>query len=156
MKRYRMIFLFLLEVSVSVSLSATILYANDKTDENQNILTQEQAAILASILANKKFQKDFGMSPFTPESYAPELVENKWHWGQISPAGINGCSAQVTFNKDGSNENVKVAFHTDRLIKDEAETQKVPIRIEIEEVIPLGDPKGLEKANPKIDNRKDK
>jgi hypothetical protein len=130
MKRYRMIFLFLLVISIPVSLNTTILHGNDKTEIKQKILTQKQAAILASKIANEKFQEIFSISPFTPESYTAELVDNKWCWGKISPAAINGCSAMVTFNKDGSNEDVKVAYHTDILEK-EADTQKIPIEIEI-------------------------
>ena len=113
MKHSCITFLFLITISLS---STIILYANNGTDKN--VLTQEQAATLASKIANEKFQKDFGLSPFTPESYTAELVDNKWHWGKISPAGINGCSAQVTFDKDGSDENVKIAYHVDTLKKE--------------------------------------
>jgi len=125
MKRYRKIFLFLMTISIASLLSTTTLHANNNTEKKQNIITQEQAAIIASRIANEKCQKDFGISPFTPESYTAELVDNKWCWGKISPAGINGCSAKVTFDKDGSNENVKVAFHTDRNF--EIKEQKVII-----------------------------
>ena len=91
------------------------------------------------------------MSPFTPESYKAELVDNKWNWGKISPAGINGCSANVTLNKDGSNENVKVAYHSD-ILKYEIDPQKVPMNIKKIE-IPESDRKKLEEAFPKMENK---
>jgi hypothetical protein len=128
-------------ICISVSLNTAILHANNNTEKKQKIITQEQAAILASKIANEKFQKTYGISPFTPESYTAELVDNKWRWGKISPAGINGCSAKVIFNKDGSNANVKVAFHTDELKFD---IKQQPIVID--EVIP----------NIDIDDRKEK
>jgi hypothetical protein len=124
MKNYQRIFLFFAIICISVFINIIILHAGDGTEKKQNDLTQEQAAILASQLANEKFQKDFGLSPFTAESYTAEPVDNKWCWGKISPAGINGCSAKVIFNRDGSDRTVKVAYHTDIL-----KTQKVPIEI---------------------------
>ncbi|MFC1494040.1 hypothetical protein ACFL6W_02060 [Thermodesulfobacteriota bacterium] len=127
MKRYHLIFLFFMTISIVSLLGTAYIHANDKTKEKQNILTQEQAAILASKIANEKFQKDFGISPFTPESYAAELVDDKWRWGKISPAGINGCSAVVTFDKYGSSENVKIAFHSDQLRKIEIQKKKTQI-----------------------------
>ena len=149
MKKYLVTFFFILTICFVNSLGTTSLHANDSTEKNKNILTQKQAATLASKIANKKFQKDFNMSPFTPESYKAELVDNKWNWGKISFAGINGCSANVTFNKDGSNENVKVAYHTD-ILKNEVDPQKEPMEIKVIR------PKGLEKAFPKIESHKDK
>jgi hypothetical protein len=101
-------------ISITSLLSTTTSLANNDTEKNQKIITQEQAAILASKIANEKFQKVFGISPFTPESYPAKLVDSRWYWGKIDPAGINGCSAKVEFNKDGSDENVKVAYSTDR------------------------------------------
>lgn len=128
MKNYPMIFLFIAVISISVLLDTPALLAGDDTEKKQDDLTQEQAAILASRIANERFQKDFGLSPFTPESYTAQLVDNRWCWGKISPAGINGCSAKVTFNKDGSGKTVRVAYHTDILIK-ETDIQKVPKKI---------------------------
>lgn len=117
-----------IEFKAANEISFAFLQAFKDTEKKKNIITKEEAAILASKIANEKFKKDFGISPFTPESYDAELVGNKWHWGKISPAGINGCSAKVTFNIDGSDENVKVAFHTDAVILREPEIQKVPVR----------------------------
>ena len=134
MRRYRMIYLYLMTICILSLLGTTTLQANNNTEKKQNILTQEQAAILASKIANEKFKKDFGISPFTPESYTAELADNKWCWGKISPVGINGCSAKVTFEKDGSNENVKVAYHTDKNL--EIQQQSIEKEIKVEKVIP--------------------
>jgi len=89
------------------------LQGNNSENKNQ-IITQEQAAEFAAKLANEKFQKDFHQSPFKPESYKAELVDSRWHWGKMDPVGINGCSAKVEFNKDGSDAKVKVALYTDK------------------------------------------
>ena len=137
MKNYPMLVIFFAAISISVLLNTPILNAGDNTEKKQKDLTQEQAAILASQIANEKFQKDFGLSPFTPESYTAQLIDNRWCWGKISPAGINGCSAKVTFNRDGSGKTVRVAYHTDILIKD-TNIQKVPK--EIKKAIPEENP----------------
>ena len=134
MKRYHLIFLFFMAISIGSLSSNGVLYAKDKTGKKQNILTQEQAAILASKIANEKYKESFGISPFNPESYTAKLVDNIWHWGKISPAGINGCSAVVTFDKHGYNETVKVAFHSDELRKIKVQGKKV----QIDDVITVG------------------
>lgn len=139
MKNYRIIFLLLVTISIYVFLSASTLRANDNIDKKQTALTKEQAAILASKIANGKFQKDFGFSPFKPESYTALFIGSKWHWGEISPAGVNGCSAAVTFDKDGSNEDVKIAYFIDKLMDTDIERQQ----IKIEKVIPRGNPEEL-------------
>lgn len=144
MKNYLVTFFFILTICFANSLGTTSLHANETTVKKDKSLTQEQAATLASKIANKKFQKDFNMSPFTPESYKAELVDNKWYWGKISPAGINGCSAKVTFNKDGSNENVRVAYSIDTLNK-EVLIQKQPMKIDVIKM-PESDRKKFEKA----------
>jgi hypothetical protein len=113
MDRYLKVFIFVLAVITSGAFGACVLQANNSESKNQ-IITEKQAAVHAAKLANEKCQKDFGISPFTPGSYEAELVDSKWHWGKIEPKGINGYSAKVEFNKDGSGENVKVAYSTDR------------------------------------------
>jgi len=128
MNRNRKMFLFVESILMSIFISSSVLQANNSKNEKQ-FITQEQATKHAAKLANEKCQKDFGMSPFKPDSYKAELVNSKWSWGKISPKGINGYSAKVEFNKDGSDEKVRVAFHTD-VIQREPELQKVPIKIE--------------------------
>ena len=113
MDRYYRMIIFLVVISISGAFDVTILQANNSGIKEQ-ILSQEQAAVHAAKLANEKCRKEFGESPFAPGSYEAELVDSRWHWGKIEPKGINGYSAKVEFNKDGSGENVKVAFSTDR------------------------------------------
>ncbi len=131
MKRYSMILLFLMVSGVICLINVKVIHADDEAEVEQEIVTREKAAILASKIANEKFQKAYGISPFTPESYTAELVDNKWHWGKISPAGINGCSACVEFNKDGTDKKVKVAFHSDELkINHVIKKKKIDIEVE--------------------------
>jgi hypothetical protein len=115
MNRYSKMTILVVSISISGTFNATVLQA-DNSENKYEIITQEQAAEHAAKLANEKCQKEFGQSPFTPGSYEAESIDSKWHWGKIEPKGINGYSAQVEFNKDGSDENVKVAFSTDRAI----------------------------------------
>jgi hypothetical protein len=127
MDRYLITFIFVAAISISCAFDAAVIQAEDSESKKQ-ALTQEQAAELAAKLANEKFQKDYHRSPFKPESYAAELIESRWHWGKIDPAGINGCSATVEFKEDGSDERVKVALCIDVNTKDISE-EKAPIVI---------------------------
>jgi hypothetical protein len=113
MDRYYEMAVFFTVMSICCAINANILQAND-SEMSVQIISQEQAAAYAAKLANEKCQKEFGESPFKPGSYEAELVDSKWHWGEIEPKGINGYSAKVEFNKDASDENVKVAYSTDR------------------------------------------
>ena len=114
MDRYFKMIIFIVAIIICGAFNAAVLQANNSKNKRQ-IITQEQAAEHAAKLANEKCQKEFGESPFTFESYEAELVDSRWHWGRIDPKGINGYSAKVEFNKDGTDINVKVAFHTDRI-----------------------------------------
>lgn len=116
MDRYYRMISFVVAISISSAFYPTILQANN-SEINEQIISQEQAAVHAAKLANEKCQKEFGNSPFTPGSYEAELVDGRWHWGKIEPIGINGYSAKVEFNKDGSDENVEVAFSIDSLLR---------------------------------------
>ncbi|MFX0199893.1 MAG: hypothetical protein ACFFCW_27535 [Candidatus Hodarchaeota archaeon] len=129
MNRYFKMILFIVAISLSGVFTATVLQANNSENKKQ-IITQEQAAEFAAKLANEKCQKDFGKSPFTPELYKAELVDSRWHWGKIDPKGINGFSAKVEFNKDGSDENVRVAFSTDKADIIKALESDVPTKID--------------------------
>ncbi len=129
MKSCRIFNPILITVFIIFLSNASALLAGDSTQNKQDTLTQEQASVLAAKIANEKFKKDFGFSPFTAESYTAKLIDGKWHWGKISVLGINGCSAEVIFDKDGSNEEVRAALHTDAVFKGKAEKQKVPIDI---------------------------
>jgi hypothetical protein len=140
MNRFLITFIFIVSINASFTFNPAVIRAEEPESKKQ-ALTQEQAAELASKLANEKFQKAYRRSPFTPESYTAELTGSRWHWGKIDPVGINGCSAVVEFNEDGTDEKVKVALHTDTLIED-----KAPITIKI---IP---DKGEQKENPLPEN----
>lgn len=129
MDRYFKIIIFIVAISISGLCSTAALQAND-SENKQQIITQEQAAGHAAKLANEKCQKDFGKSPFTSDSYKAELVDSRWHWGKIDIKGINGYSAKVEFNKDGSNEDVKVAFSTDINLN-----QKSDVPTKIDEIL---------------------
>ena len=155
MKRYLKMFVFIVAIIISIAFNYAVLQANDSKNEKQ-IITQEQAAKHAANLANEKCQKDFGHAPFKPESYKAELVDSKWRWGIIEPIGINGYSAKVEFCKDGSDEDVKVTFSTDKIIN-EPKLQEVPLEIEVirTEKIEVMEPKELGKEGLKTDKRKE-
>lgn len=84
MNRYLIMSILMLALSMSGIFNVALLYANNSATEKQ-IITRDQASEFASKLANEKFQKDFGISPFTPESYPAELIGNRWYWGKIDP-----------------------------------------------------------------------
>ena len=107
-------FFLIVAICVSGFSIAHALNADDSKDIIQ-INTPEQAAAFASKLANGKCQKSFGKSPFLPDSYSAELIGLKWRWGKIEHPGINGYSAEVEFNMDGSEQKVRTIFHTDGL-----------------------------------------
>jgi hypothetical protein len=119
MDRYLIISIVVVAMSISGACSMASLKGNNSENKKQ-IITQEHAAELAAKLANEKFQKDFHRSPFKPESYKAELIDSRWHWGIMDLGGINGCSAKVEFNKDGSEENVEVALYSDKAYLNDA------------------------------------
>ena len=125
MDRYFKMFIFIAAVIISTVFNPVLLQA----DDSKHITTQEQAAEHAAKLANEKCRMEFGCSPFKPESYKAELVDSKWRWGKIEPIGIHGYSAKVEFCKDGSDEDVRVVFHTD-VINDRYRAQENEIPIE--------------------------
>ena len=140
MNRYLKIFIFVAAVIISAAFDPAALQADNSKDEKQ-IVTQEQAAKHAAKLANDKCRKEFGCSPFKPGSYKAELSGSKWRWGRIEPIGIHGYSARVEFCKDGSDEDVRVVFHTDVIdSKYKAPENETPIekrkKIKIEKLLP--------------------
>lgn len=76
-------------------------------------LTKGEAAFLAARLANEKSKMHFGRQPFKPEHHEPVLRLNRWHWGGLDPAGIDGYSAKVSFDLFGGNRKVEVYFSDD-------------------------------------------
>ncbi len=142
MDRYLKMFIFTLAIITSIVFNPAVLQA-DNSDNEKQIITQEQAAKHAAKLANEKCQKVFGHSPFKPGSYKAELINSKWYWGIIEPVGINGYSAKVEFCKDGSDENVRVVFHTDAVDNRYRPQNKELEKIEIKK-------DAIEKALPKL------
>jgi hypothetical protein len=122
MKRSLIMIISVMTISLYIVFHAFILEASDSEGKSQ-IITQEQAAELAAKLANEKFQSTFGLSPFKPGFYQAKLAGSRWHWGKINPAGVKGCSAKVEFNKDGSEPDVKVAYHTDEVLPSDQITE---------------------------------
>ena len=114
MNRHFLILFFLVAMCIFSFLGRSTLQAENK-DGNTQITTQEQAAEFASELANEKCKELFGNSPFTPNSYVAQLSDSRWSWGNIEPTGINGFSAEIGFNMDGSEQKVRVVLHNDAL-----------------------------------------
>ena len=141
MVRKNKMFVFIVTIILSIAFTSCALKNNNAKNESQ-IISQEQAAKHAANLANEKCQKDFGHSPFKPESYKAEFIDSKWHWGKIGPIGIYGYSAKVEFCKDGSDKNVQVALSKDEVIHNEPNFST----IEMEKVeMPESDRKYIEK-----------
>ncbi len=114
MARCSVIILVLAAACIIGVCQAPFILADDAENLAQ-IDTPEKAAELSSELANEKCQKAFGISPFTPVSYSAKLLGSKWRWGKIELPGIRGYSAEVGFDADGSDRNVRVVLHTDAL-----------------------------------------
>jgi len=129
MARYLKRFVFITAIVIFMAFNPAVLQAGNSKNSKQ-ITTQEQAAKHAAKLANEKCQKEFGYSPFTPETYKAEFVNSKWHWGKIEPVGVHGYSAKVEFNKDGSDETIRVVFHVDKLDRAKYEDEKKETSIE--------------------------
>ena len=114
MNRHFFILFFCVAICLFSFLSQFTLHAEDR-DINTQITTQEQAAEFASELANEKCKESFGKSPFAPDSYEAQLSGSRWSWGKIELPGIDGFSAEIGFNMDGSEQKVRVVLHNDAL-----------------------------------------
>ena len=112
MNRHFFILFFGVAICLFSFFDQSKLQAEDK-DSKIKITTQDQAAKFASKLANEKCKESFNKSPFTPDSYVAQLSDSRWSWGNIEPTGINGFSAEIGFNMDGSEQKVRVVLHTD-------------------------------------------
>ena len=110
MNRHFIILVFLVAICMFSFLGRATLQAENK-DGNTQITTQEQAAEFASKLANKKCKESFKKSPFSPDSYVAQLSDSRWSWGKIEPPGINGFSAEIGFNIDGTEPEARVAYN---------------------------------------------
>lgn len=81
--------------------------------KNLSVLNEETASLLAADLANKRCEKIYGTRPFLPIHYKAVFSDGKWQWGYLDLAGIHGYSAEVSFNKYGTDRKVVVSFATD-------------------------------------------
>ena len=110
MNRHFLVLFFWVAVCIFGFLGRSDLHAEDR-DSKTRIATQAQAAEFASKLANERCKKSFNTTPFSPDSYTAELSDSRWHWGKIEPPGIHGFSAEIGFNMDGLEQEVRVVYH---------------------------------------------
>lgn len=88
---------------------------------NGKALNSAQAALRAARVANDAAEKQFGVRPFNPANWVARFENNQWHWGQKDEPGVNGYSADVTMNRDGSEVDAKIYFSSS-----ESTTTEVP------------------------------
>jgi hypothetical protein len=86
------------------------------TNRTAKLLSQSEALELAVKLANEKSMAQYSVAPFDSNSYEVLFSEGHWTWGGLDPAGINGYSANVTFDAHGMNRTVEVFWSTDQLM----------------------------------------
>ncbi len=79
-------------------------------------LSANEAAALATRVANEECERLYERRPFSANLYSIELREATWHWGRYDPAGIHGFSAEVSFRVDGSDPKVKVHWSSDNMV----------------------------------------
>lgn len=96
----------------SANIDSTLSVLFGKTPPKE--LNLDQAALLASELANAQCNITFGVKPFSASNYKPILNEGRWQWGFLDVAGINGYSAKVSFDLDGHKPKVEVYFSYDK------------------------------------------
>jgi hypothetical protein len=78
-----------------------------------NQFDENTAAQFAATLANKECARLYKQEPFSPDNYKAVFQNNYWTWGKLDPTGINGFSAEVTFDKSGKKPRVSVQSSTD-------------------------------------------
>lgn len=96
----------------------TLLFFMPFAKENNSTtkkLKRHQALNLAVKLANEKCQQQFNVSPFDTNSFEIKLADNRWKWGNLDIHGIDGFSAEVSFDLKGEKDAVKIYLSTDRL-----------------------------------------
>ncbi|MBI4243286.1 MAG: hypothetical protein HY606_04270 [Planctomycetes bacterium] len=85
------------------------------TAKENKVLTSDDVAIMASGLANDECERIYGKRPFSAGIYSAELINTTWYWGRLDPSGVNGFSAEVSLERDGTGPKVKIYFSTDTL-----------------------------------------
>lgn len=69
------------------------------------------AAAFASRLANDECAKMYKMRPFRPDRWRALVGDDRrWHWGRLELGPPDGLSAEVSFDRDGQNPDVKVYY----------------------------------------------
>lgn len=105
----------LLEICIILFLAVCAGCHSAGTSKLEKPLSQSQALELAVKLANEKSTAQYSVAPFELDSYRVLFSEGRWLWGGLDPAGINGYSANVTFDAFGMNRTVEVFWSTDQL-----------------------------------------
>ena len=111
-------------------------------------LSADQAAGLASKLANDECEQLYRQRPFSTDLYPAELQGSIWQWGRYDPAGIHGFSADVSFRVDGSDPKVKVHWSSDNIVPPAREDILERLMPELEKLGPA------EILVPELDNQK--
>ena len=78
-------------------------------------LNAQEASVLAANFANDECERLYKSRPFTSDNHIPESRDDRWYWGRLDQVGHNGLSAKVTFDLDGSDEEVKVYYSSDTI-----------------------------------------
>ena len=77
-------------------------------------LDQASALALAVDLANAECAKLYSAKPFNSESFAIVFLGDRWHWGEIDPAGPRGYSGTVSFDAFGEERRVQIVLQVDK------------------------------------------
>lgn len=86
-----------------------------RIDTSNGTLSKGDALHLAVELANAECMRQYSIAPFDSTSYVIEFREQRWYWGRVDVAGINGYSAKVSFDKKGRDRRIEIFFSTDVL-----------------------------------------
>ena len=71
-------------------------------------LSSVSAGARAASLANARCQKEYGKRPFEPEDFEARLDRGRWHWGTPDGGKVDGFEAEVSFDRQGGSDSVRV------------------------------------------------
>ena len=77
------------------------------------MLSPKEMALISAKLANDKCEAFFGGRPFVWSQNHIERITRGWVWGNMDVLGVQGHSASVRMEGDGSQADVKVYFSSD-------------------------------------------
>lgn len=89
-------------------------------------LNSAQAAMRAARYANDEAEKNFGSRPFRPSDFSARLDGHRWQWGDLERPVVNGYSAEVTMDRNGTEADIKVQRMAEREQVQDAETPIPP------------------------------